>query len=968
MKKYSKIVLLTALLLSMAVPSWGQSSTQGKEFWVALLPSKSPNGENPAGKTSGDDKYTFEPYIAISAQKKCTIKVSNPSTTNGWSQTYSITSDNSWLEIKDIPKDKWYTKNAMPGTGTYDLGLKVEADEEVSVFCALRWTYSFDATNVLPVTALQSDYIVQTYEPSSKSYKKNAFTIVAAEDCTVDITPTDGTSFTSVNLKAGQVYHRISNEMKSLSGTRIVAQGGKKIAVFSGAPLANVPTYKSDRDLLYEQLFPIDYWGQNFVVARTKEKDANRVIITAQEDNTEVIIYGKYDPSTEKNTAPHELLVNDTLTLNSGQSYEFEMSAGYAEDARGGAPKDRWDSDRSTDLDALNAVTFVDSAVYIKASCPCAVLSYDVGNSYLRDIDDVENGKLLTEAHYTLKSNGKYDKIWGAPSMTWIAHIEQMMNDVVFGVMGTDKTTRHFINIIAKTNDTARVTLNNEKLGPKFKVVDSNTKYAYARITLDETVVGQPNPFYHLTCPRGGFIATVYGNGDDESYAYTVGSSTIKRGIEVDGMAMVDGDWADEPLCVGQPITFNPQIGSDSIDKVVWDFGDGTSMTTYRDDDIVATHTYTSPNWYTVEARVSAHKNCPATTYPEETIYLTFRVVRHDTIIVPPTSKECLDTTEWKALVDTYGMDSLKTLLANGQRKILNPDTLCYVDRQLSLVPYGIETAYEFNKEDNDSIYLNNQWYFPETLPSDGIIRWTIEDGNQYGCDSFVICHAKINTCLGMIIPNDPDKHKICLGDEALEVGYTKSKGEIKDNIAIFTINELPQFKAEISVSAANISSTLSLPMDDGNVKVEKPGYYTGKLKMDDPICTDQPREFPLNFTVNYPSDIFEFKFNNVLAVYQNKGYTFTNYQWYRNDAPIQGATESILYLGQGVTFNKGDVVYVELTDKNGMTLSSCSQTLINIPDYSSQSNSPARKLIQNSHIVILRDEKTYNVYGQRVQ
>ena len=391
-------------------------------------------------------------------------------------------------------------------------------------------------------------------------------------------------------------------------------------------------------------------------------------------------------------------------------------------------------------------------------------------------------------------------------------------------------------------------------------------------------------------------------------------------------------------------------------------------MTTYRDDDIVATHTYTSPNWYTVEARVSAHKNCPATTYPEETIYLTFRVVRHDTIIVPPTSKECLDTTEWKALVDTYGMDSLKTLLANGQRKILNPDTLCYVDRQLSLVPYGIETAYEFNKEDNDSIYLNNQWYFPETLPSDGIIRWTIEDGNQYGCDSFVICHAKINTCLGMIIPNDPDKQKICLGDETLEVGYTKSKGEIKDNIAIFTINELPQFKAEISVSAANISSTLSLPMDDGNVKVEKPGYYTGKLKMDDPICTDQPREFPLNFTVNYPSDIFEFKFNNVLAVYQNKGYTFTNYQWYRNDAPIQGATESILYLGQGVTFNKGDVVYVELTDKNGMTLPSCSQTLINIPDYSSQSNSPARKLIQNSHIVILRDEKTYNVYGQRVQ
>ena len=47
----------------------------------------------------------------------------------------------------------------------------------------------------------------------------------------------------------------------------------KKIAIFSGCILGNIPTTVADRDLLYEQLFPINYWGTDFVVTRSLEKE-----------------------------------------------------------------------------------------------------------------------------------------------------------------------------------------------------------------------------------------------------------------------------------------------------------------------------------------------------------------------------------------------------------------------------------------------------------------------------------------------------------------------------------------------------------------------------------------------------------------------------------------------------------------------------------------------------------------------
>ena len=134
-------------------------------------------------------------------------------------------------------------------------------------------------------------------------------------------------------------------------------------------------------------------------------------------------------------------------------------------------------------------------------------------------------------------------------------------------------------------------------------------------------------------------------------------------------------------------------------------------------------------------------------------------------------------------------------------------------------------------------------------------------------------------------------------------------------------------------------------------------------------VC-EQTLEFPLDITVYYPSDIFKFKFNNVLAVYNkeyNGGYDFTAYQWYYNGQKIEGANTSVYH--SDVPLKAGEY-FVMLTNTSGLTLPSCSQTIQDgdIPDYSDLHQAPATKHLINRQIVIRKGAENYNIYGQKIK
>ncbi len=903
------VVFLMAFLAGTTAPVWGQASTEGKEFWVALLMANSP---------SGFSEGSFEPFIAISAKKQCQVTVSNPA--QNWTQPVRTVQADSWLVINDIPVDKWYDPTWTANNASEivrNLGIKVEATEEVSCYAAIRMEFSYDATNVLPTTALGSHYIIQDYPPYNSEGESHAvFVIAAAEDnTTVEITPSittqngkaAGTSFT-VNLNKGETYQVIGKDKESFSGTVVNAykkgdkSSPKKIAIFSGADFTQVPGGKSARDCLYEQAMPTDYWGTQFVVTRSQEKDANRVRITAQTDGTTISIDG----------------ITLSESLNAGETYEFEMSENLA----------------STDMaSAISKAgrtappVLTGDAHYIETSCPCAVYAYDVSSDY----------RFSTTAKL------------GDPSMVWISPLQQRISKITFGACGTTgeegKTNRHYVNIVCLTSDANNVHLSSDQrpnIPVSFTPVPGNPEYSYARVFLVDTDSKDADKIYTLTS-KNGVVAHVYGSGFNESYAYSVGSAAVKQGIKVNNQIFTDGYISPDKFCFGEELMFDAKVGTDEITRVDWNFGDGITI---KNGEAQTTHQYTVPGWYDVRADIYGSQAC--TDEPAQYmgyVQFSFRVVRPDTTYVYA-DPECQ--------AEDYTGD-----LKNDT--IWPTDVTDCSNITVTVVPKGRITSSQDEVKAHDS-YTDPQSGI--TYPRDPnnpqeydqIVDVNLTEllgiKNAAGCDTIIHRHIVIITCLDMTISNDSANQHACEG-ESFSLPYTFRKGTIGDTY--FILNG-----QKTAVTPEN--DYIALPVED-----LKPGKYKASISVNDPNC-EQTFDFPIDFAVYYPATIFKYKFNNVLAVYNkahNGGYDFVGYQWYRNGEEIIGANESVYHVDS--TFTVDDEYYVVLTDKNGLSLPSCPQTITVVRPMESPS-APAQKVMRNQRMYILRQEQIYDIFGRRVE
>lgn len=913
-------VLFASCLFSPSL--FAQASTEGKEFWVALTIGRGPKDVNDG----------FEPFICVSSKTHSgTVTITNPITS--WTKTYTIPTGTGWLKItgtaagngaNEIPYAQLYpltTTGQQQASGhTYNVGLKVTSTEVVSVFAALRYTNAFDASNILPITALQSEYIIQDYPPYANDAPTTSFSnfcILATEDNTqVEITPSAGTydrkpagQTYQITLQEGEVYYVVSEEgsettakAKSLSGTLVKAKNNKKIAVFNGDICTRTPNTAAARDIHYEQAMPTDYWGTEFVITRSKEKDANRFRITAVEDGTQININGTY-----------------LATVNARETLEMELAVAN-------------DMKNSDDLAAK--YKFVADAALITTSCPCAIYNYDTGNGY------------------TSKASSEFVNKSGDPSMTWVSPVQQKINDVTFGVMNTDKTTRHFVNIVAQTSDVSSIELKEIRQGQYSQnlltssdfVALQGTKYSYARKALS---VNTSNT-YNLSSKQGGFIATIYGNGDDESYAYSAGSSAVKRGVAVNGENYTEDYISSSVYCIGTPIEFDAQVGTDVIDKVDWNFGDGISVTGGTPQ---TTHTYDSPGWYDIKANVYAHKECPYTTYPAEEVSFSFRVRRPDTTRVVVRG----DCKPWDYTGKLQEIDSVQ------------PNDCATDNFEIQTIVYGKDTRDTTDHGEviaHDSILIKEtgKWITYDFAPGGkGILEDSIVSTNAEGCrhTHVYIYDLTILTCLDMELPNATEP--VCADPEAddtelYSIPFAYKKGQIER--ATLLLNG-----KRISAEADLTAKTISVPLN----QIE-PGDWNATVELWDSICNDTLL-FPYHFVAHYPSYIFKQKFDNVLAVYTtafNGGYTFTGYQWYKDGEPIEGATSSIYHTTD--PFPAGSSYYVLLTRADGLVLPSCEQTIADSADANTQSAPKAEKVVYNQQLYIKLNGTLFDVFGNRVE
>ncbi len=934
MKKISKVILLAALC-SLAIPSWAQS-TQGKEFWVSSSLVCSP------------DKATPTPYIAISAEKACTVQIQG-----GVNNAINITQQvaaGSWNEFGNgttsqtnptqgmikVPMDAsaWYPTAMSNANNVYTLagqknmyGLHITATEDISVYVILSSLHSMDASNILPLTALGSEYYTQDYWSKVKSDFNDAVgltTILGTEDNTeVEIIPNGDTydghqsgQLYTITLNKGQTYYMVTKKGDRLAGTHIRAKQGRKIAVYCGVPITNIPTGIAARDCLFEQPMPIEYWGTQFIVTRSLEKNGNLIGITATTNGTEI----KVDGYTQ-------------AYIGEGETYYIMLQSA-------GDPNGNKSGESPIDLVVTADVAFIET------SCPCAVYNYDTGNSYKgKTTDEIVGGK-------------------GDPSSVWVSPIQQKINKITFGTCYTDKTKDHFLNVVTET-----ATCQNTKLIALYgatqldktsllvwQPVPGNPTYSYARAKIGDSSTKQFSVFRLENAH--GVIATVYGNGEDESYAYSAGSAAVEQGVLVDGETFTDGYRSNTKFCIDTELSFDAKVGTDEISRVDWDFGDGTTEYYGLPQ---TSHPYTTPGWYDVTASLWGHQVCTTEDNVQlGTVHFTFRVVRPDTIIQTP-QHHCFDLDgRLDGKGDPYTEQQIADSIALGGTRYEQAD--CSSDVYVIPVSYGRETieeldtitGYDQAKGYNDSIYY----------ASTDVIDTIEAPENSKKCTIYRKYYVHVITCLDLKFHNDSAAQHIC-PTNSLTIDYEKIKGDIKSVRFV-----VPGYVDDtIVMSNANTrTGSVMLPTE----AITKPGIYKGQIIVEDLFC--ETKTHTIDIAVYYPEDIVKYKFNNVLAVYNsgyggNDGYSFKAYQWYRNYQPIEGATSSVLYLGDGVTFEIGDQVYVELTNLSGMTLPSCPLTIYSVPDYEVHpDNAPARKTLQNNRFVIIKGDDTYDIYGQKVR
>ncbi len=884
-----KRLIIFICLVAMMLPQLWAASTEGKEFWVALTIARGPE----------DKGGSFEPFVCISSKTgKGNITISAP---NGWTETFKML-PNGFLKIsergvendltglndgKSLDPSIWYPYKAneqgqQKASGqTFNKSLKITSDVDVSVFAAIRYEYAMDASNILPITALQTEYITQDYPPfanGSPSTSYSNFCILATEDNTeVEITPYAKTydgkpakkPFTIKLPKAGDVYYVVSEQstevnnyssdshLKSLSGSHVKCTNGKKIAVFNGNICTRIPNGSSDRDITYEQAMPIDYWGTEFVVTRSIDKHANRIRITAMQDETTITING--------------VQVSKTLSARETVEYELAVKADISSAAKG------------NNLPSANQI--IDSVMTIQSSCPVAVYSYDTGNAY--------KSKTATET-----ASGD-----GAPSMTWVSPLEQRIKNITFGAMHTDRTKDHFINVIVRTEDVEKVVLNKLDEGGKpetynwlpsnlFTIVPKMPEYSYARVQLNST--RDAGETYNLQSPQG-FIAHVYGNGEDESYAYSAGSSAVARGIYIGEFAFTtdpDPNQESRTFCLGDSLHFNPQYNTHmNIESTHWDMGDGVTFD-FGKDTVDFKYKYESPGWYDVKVSVTlGFDDCTGVGGETYEVLCTFYVNAPDTV-----------------RRNIYGCKGEPA--SNGQIYTESQlDTLTY-DCD-SVVIYNIQVGEPSPETRIDATGYDSYEWNGTTYTQSGEYKETLT--NISGCDSVVILNLTIITCLDLTLGEV--QPIICGDDETFSIPYTINKGEISKAEIICDKQTYP----------ANIMNT-HFEFDKADFV---PGHYNAVLRVTDAYCPEV-LEFPIEFEIRYPSSIFAQKWDHVWAVYNenyNGGYTFTAFQWYRNGEPIAGATGS--WYDNKEPFNLEDEYTVLLTRKDGVQLFACPKNAI---------------------------------------
>ncbi|XP_078542146.1 uncharacterized protein LOC144827855 [Lissotriton helveticus] len=189
----------------------------------------------------------------------------------------------------------------------------VSSDADISVIAFNTGTYSADAFACLSKQDLGTEYFIFT----SPGWYGNHFAVGNGEDVETQVNITvsgslliDGTRYqdkqmVSITLAPQEVL--LLSDANDLTGTRVASS--TPVAVFSGSKCYSSPS--SFCDTVIEQLYPVQRWGQQFVVFPLMTKEVrDTIIIIAARPNTTITL------RTESTTLQYSLQPGSHVTVD----------------------------------------------------------------------------------------------------------------------------------------------------------------------------------------------------------------------------------------------------------------------------------------------------------------------------------------------------------------------------------------------------------------------------------------------------------------------------------------------------------------------------------------------------------------------------------------------------------------------------------------------------------------------------
>lgn len=274
------IRLLCALALcGIAMPVYGQLS-QGTDFWLGFMEHVD---------ISGNSKV-----LLISSEHSTSGMISLP--LKDWNQSFTVK--------PGIVTTVFLPHNAETlGSERKDnTGIHVTSQHPISVYAHQYANARSEAALILPTPALGKEYYAMSYKgyiERGVPYPSEFLAVAVTDGTEIYITMSDRTPKTpvpgttrKVTLNRGETFqvHAV-DENGDLTGSHLVSN--KPFAVFSGNVWTQVPGGCIAPDNLYEQMYPLRHWGEDYFAMPSHKADFNLLRILASENQTTVRINGK---------------------------------------------------------------------------------------------------------------------------------------------------------------------------------------------------------------------------------------------------------------------------------------------------------------------------------------------------------------------------------------------------------------------------------------------------------------------------------------------------------------------------------------------------------------------------------------------------------------------------------------------------------------------------------------------------